>query len=309
LLTGFGRVFPHKLGSGPAPDSKFYADVLATPFGDTLVLDAAWATVEAEDLGADDDTDLLAVGLSALDYCGHSFGPDSHEIMDMTVRIDRQLGEFFAKLDQRVGRGRYVAFVSSDHGIAPLVEHAQQQGQKAARLDEKIFLEKVETGLRERFGEASARYVAGWVDPYVYLNFETVARSNVSRETFERVAADAAASIPGVQLACTRSEIVGDRLPQGKFYEMIRRNFHPDRSGDVAVVFEPYHTTYREGTMHHGPHEYDTHVPLLLFGPGVKPGRYPQLAAPGDVAPTLAQLLGLPPLAGNECRVLREALE
>lgn len=309
LRTGFGNVFPHKLGVGDKPDSEFYTDVMATPFGNALVLEAAWAAVEAQGLGADETTDLLAIGLSATDYAGHSFGPDSHEIMDLAVRTDRQIADLLGRLDKRIGLERCLIVVSSDHGIAPLVEVAQQQGKTAGRVDEKLLTEKPEAALRERFGPAPSRYVAAWADPYLYLNYETLRLRDVSRETSERVAAEAIASIPGVQLACTRSDILSGQLPDGKVYAMVRRGFHPERSGDVHVVFEPYHTTYATGTMHHGPHDYDTHVPLLLMGPGIKPGHYDTRSAPGDVAPTLAQLLGVAPPAGNECRVLSEALE
>jgi len=312
---GMGRTFPHQLATG-ASTKQFMEGFETSPFENEVLIDFAMEVVRAEHLGGDEDPDLLAIGFSANDLVGHSYGPDSHEVMDITIRTDRLLERFFTFLMQQVGGDNLVIAITADHGVAPLPELLRAQRKtNAGRIDPAVIADAAERALRSRFGTPRA---PGWVDrpnwvmnqswPFLYLNLPALEDRGVTLEDAEVVAKQAVQAVPGVAQVLTGTELAQQRA--GGNHTRSELSYDPERSGQVFYVLAPYLLpgARPEGTTHGSPWTYDTHVPLLLFGSGIKPGRYGEVVGVADLAPTLSTLLGIPAPNGSQGRVLREAL-
>lgn len=291
---GLGRAFPHDLGR--VADEDFHAALRVTPFADELVLAAALAVLEGENLGRGEATDVLAVGFSARDYVGHAFGPESLEAEDQLARVDRLVGRLLDAVDAAVGLDRTLVVLTSDHGAPPAPEALVQYGFSVGRLDGDDLAWALERHLAARF-EAGGPFVRGFMLPAVYLDEQAVRDAGLEPAAVERAAADFLGARRGVHAALARADLLAGRLPADEALVRVARAFHPERSGHVVVVPEPgwYLGGGREdnASTHGSPWAYDTHVPVFVAGPGIRPGRIARRVAVEDLAPTLSQLLSV----------------
>ena len=312
---GWSLTFPHPLrgkAAGTEPDEAFYEEWGTSPFADTYLTQLAETAVDSLGLGKGGGTDFLGVSYSTVDYVGHAFGPRSREIQDILVRLDRDLGELFAHLDKKVGRGNYVVALSADHGVAPIPEDMQKTGADAGLLRIPELQERMEKALEPfNFGKPAIARIAGSdvsFSPGVYdrLRGDPAAMKAVM---------DAAINQPGVA-EVFRAEALRDRpATQSPLMRAMAASYFPGRSGDLFIVPKAYWLMDSTpagkardyGTGHGTPWNYDQHVPLLLMGYGVLPGEYHGNVTPADIAPTLASLCGIT-LATRDGRVLAEAL-
>jgi hypothetical protein len=295
-------------GGGTRPGKDFYSAFATTPFGNDYTLDTARELVRREGLGRRDVPDVLAINLSSNDYIGHAFGPDSPEVLDVTVRTDRQLAGFFEFLDQAVpgGLGRVLLAVTADHGVAPIPGAAREGKLPAGAYDEAMVEAAAERALAAAFGPG--KWVTALVEANLYLDLAALDAHQVKHAAAEETAAAAIARLPGIYAAYGRTSILEGRLPPTDVALRVARGFHPKVSGDVVLVSEPFWVPGKlSGTTHGSPYAYDTQVPLLLAGPGIRAGRHAQRVSTLDLAPTLADLLGVLQPAGCEGRVLAEA--
>lgn len=310
-IGGMGRTFPHRLPSVSSSRQGFLAAFAATPFQNEVVIDLAMRAVIEERLGQDDIPDLLAVGLSANDIAGHAYGPDSHEVMDITIHTDRILERFTNFLATRVGLQNVVVVLTADHGTPPLPEVVQQLNSRASagRFDPSVVPVAIEAALRSKFGAAP---MPGWVAyhswPLVYLNARALQEKQVSIAEAERVAKSAVEGVAGVHQAVTATELGEQRNNGVKSGAAL--SFFPGRSGNIYYELLPYWIPDRDsvGTTHGSPWNYDTQVPLLWFGAAIKPGVRYGPASIADIPATLAVLLRIPEPAGSQGRVLSEML-
>jgi hypothetical protein len=306
-VADMGRVFPHPLP--PNASDRFFDAFRSSPFQDEVLVEFAKAAVINEGLGADDAPDLLAISFSANDLIGHAFGPNSHEVMDVTVRTDRLLQDLFRFLDQRIGAGNLVLVLTADHGVAPLPELVSDPGIGARRLDPAVIANAVETALRSRFGTPPA---PGWslqvTSPWIYLNRPALEQQGITLADAERTARDAAARVAGVHRAFTAAEL--ERQQDSGVTSAAALSFYRERSGDVYFELKPYVILAEDpfGTTHGSPWSYDARVPLLWCGPAIKRGVQRGPASVADLAPTLSFLLGVPAPSTVQGRVLREML-
>ena len=306
-VAGMGRTFPHRL----APDSspRFLDAFKATPFQNEVLLELAQAAVTNEKLGEDDDPDLLAVSLSANDLIGHAFGPNSHEVMDVTVRTDRLLERFFAFLEQQIGLRHVLIVLTADHGVAPLPELAGELHPGAGRLDPARIPAAAEAALRARYGAPPAPgWVAHTAPPWVYLNVGALGQKGIAIEEAERTARDGVKGVREVNQALTATEL--RRQQESGTASSAALSFYRDRSGNIYYELKPFIVPGREptGTTHGSPWSYDTRVPLLWFGAGILPATHYGMVNVADVAPTLSFLLGISEPGGSTGRVLSEML-
>lgn len=301
-------VFPHRVREAP-PARGYYDDFRRTPFADELTLDLTLQAMDAHGLGEDDATDLLAVGFSATDVIGHTYGPDSQEILDQLLRLDVTLGRLLDEVEKRAGRDRFLFGLCADHAVMPLVEILQARGVAARRVHPDDVAVPVQRAVDERFG-AKAGLVSRIHAPDVYLDLAAVEARGLKRREVEGVVRTAVLGTGLVEKVYTHADLLGDPPPGDPYFEMVRRSFFPARSPHVLAVPKPwlYMDDRVGGTGHGTPHEYDRHVPIVFLGPSVRPGRYPAACGPEDIAPTLAAFLGLDyPLQDAE-RVLTEAI-
>lgn len=314
--AGLGRTFPHPLGdllgaSREAIDGDFVEAFEHSALHNEVVIEFATRAVVEVGLGRDSVPDLLGVGLSANDRVGHWFGPNSHEVLDVTVRTDRLLEQFLDFLDREIGLGRVLVVLTADHGVAPLPEMVERLSPVPGeyRVQPSVIEEAGGAALEAEYGDAGGD---GWVlyhgMPYVYLNERALARKGVALAEAERVAVRALRELDVVHAAYSASEL--RRLRDAGVRTAVMRSFDPERSGHVFYTPRPNVLVMEDptGTTHGSPWSYDTQVPVLWLGPGIRAGEYYSAAAVADIAPTLAALLGVVEPAGSRGRVLREML-
>jgi predicted AlkP superfamily pyrophosphatase or phosphodiesterase len=289
--------FPHRLGDPEQrPDRRYYNLFRRTPFADQVTLEFTRALIDNEDLGADATPDLLLLGLAAADYIGHRYGPWSDEVHDHFVRLDRYLGELFAELDDRLGRDNYLVVLSSDHGVMPVPEHLAEIGVDAARIHPSQLLEYVEPIVNRALERGlistppTLRYEYG-----VVFDFGDAEVTDDQRARLARLVADELERHPSVEDTFTYSELLRDDPGNSPQLGGFQRSFHPDRSPDVVLLLRENHlvTDERTGTSHGSPRDYDSLVPLIFWGTGIRAARHSEAVRTVDVAPTLASLLGL----------------
>jgi hypothetical protein len=282
-----------------------YAALLRSPFADALSLEFARAAIAAEQLGRDDVPDLLVVSLSGHDYVNHAYSAESRFSQDHLLQLDRLLQDFFRDLDATVGRDNYVAVLTADHGFMPAPEASQAQGRPAGRLSGSQLLAEVNAALEAKFGVP--KLVRGLSASALLLDRQLLAARGLDLDTVAEVARDAAAAQPAVAAAYTRRELHSGSRAGAPLFEQMRKTWHADVSGDVQVALKPYWMfgSSTSVTTHGSPHPYDTHVPLLLWGPRwVRAQTVDSRVEVADIAPTLARVLGVPVPAASEGRPL-----
>ena len=312
---GWGLTFPHALrgkAEGAEPDSAYYDEWAASPFADTALTRLAEKAVDSLHLGQGSGTDFLDISYSSPDLVGHAFGPRSHEIQDILVRLDGDLGELFARLDQKVGRGNYVVALSADHGVVPIPEDMQKTGADAGWLRIPELRARMEKAFEAfHYPKPSVASVTGgeiYFAPGVYerLQQEPVAM---------RAVLDAIRGVPGIANVYRAEELQDRPATQSPMRNAEAAGYYAGRSGDLLFVPTPYWPydffppgQRTHGTTHGTPYAYDQRVPILLMGWGIQPGEYFSAATPADIAPTLGSLCGIT-LAPRDGRVLSEALK
>jgi len=312
---GLGVTFPHPVrGNKPGEMTRSYYEALrSSPFGNDLVSAFAREALLREHLGQRNTTDLLCIGFSSHDYACHAFGPQSHEVLDMTVRVDSLLADFLTFLDTHVGLERCTIILSSDHGVAPVPEYilTHREGADAGRIPMASVRTICEDALENRYGgedqgEPMIERIQGW---NIHLNLDALAKRGLSAEVVAGTLADSLLAREEVAYAFTFTRLLSE--PPGNSVERrVRNSFYPPRSGHVVFVLKPFYllSSGKTGTGHGTPYAYDAHVPLILAGPGIRPGNYASKASPADIAPTLSTLLGVEFPAQYAGRVLHEAL-
>jgi predicted AlkP superfamily pyrophosphatase or phosphodiesterase len=303
-----GRTFPHAMTGGlKKPGKLYYQALFLSPFGNDLLLDLAERAIDAEKLGAGDHTDLLCISFSCNDAAGHMWGPDSQEVLDVTLRSDKIVKELLRHLDAKVGKGKYIVAISADHGVCPLPEVSHDQGKDSGRVDLVLLNKKASTFLDEQYGEAEGKdrwFEKGGVTAG-YLNRALLEKRGLEQGDVEQVLADWLEKQPGIQKVYTRTQIIRGLPTEDPLGQAVLKSYLPDRNGDLMIIPKPYHLLWEKmyGTGHGTPHEYDTHVPLVIYGPGIKPGVYKDAITPLAAPVIMAKLLGIKPPAKAEAEV------
>jgi hypothetical protein len=292
------------------PDAKFYAELDATPWGNELILQFAEKAIVAEKLGASSKVDLLTVSFSANDYVGHALGPDSEEVHDMALRVDKLVGDLIRAAEAQAGAGRVLVVLTADHGVSPVPEVNQKRKMPGGRFDEKNELDTVEKALTARFKNsvAGVKWIVYSGEGSLFLNQDPRLTGPIDIAEEERVAADAIRALPHVFRVYTRTQLMNGAILEDPVGVRMRNGFNQARSGNVMVMLDPYWMVSRAGTTHGAPFDYDTHVPVLFLGSGIRAGRYHANIMLNDIAPTLATMLDVETPSGSIGRVLDEML-
>jgi hypothetical protein len=283
---------PHPLGGAAfTPTSSFYDAFYDSPFMDAYLIELATTIIENESLGDDTHLDVLALGFSALDLVGHDYGPNSPEVLDVVLRLDRNLGDLFEAVDAAIGMRNVVIALGGDHGVMTIPEYRQIQNADAKRFatDDVLCFQQAEGKLDERFGEED------WLHRGLYLDYEAIGKRNLRRQEVEEALAEIVSQCPSVEKVWTRTELESPAPSSDPFRDKYLHSFNADRSPDLFVQLKKYHLSRLfDGTTHGTPYDYDTHVPMILVVPGVPPRAISQRVNTVDLAPTLAALLGIP---------------
>jgi hypothetical protein len=289
-----------------AGDPKLYEATFNSSFGNELLDSLVEETLAAEQMGQRGVTDLLTVSFSSNDLVGHTFGPDSPEVHDISIRTDRVIGRLFAAVDKAIGMDNVLVALTSDHGVQPLPETLISENMPGGRIRGETIFGPMAAALERAFG--AGKWILSTAGTSVYLNDELIAGKNLSKPDVERVAAMAAASVPHVSRVYTRTQLALGEVPDDRLAKRVVRSFNPRRSGDIEILLDPYWLRSASGTTHGTPYSYDAHIPLIFMGPGVRPGRYLTEVALNDLAPTLATMLEIETPSGSVGRVLEVML-
>ena len=304
--AGWSATFPHPLGGAPGTAaSRFYDLWERSPYSDAYLGRMGAAVVRAFALGQREVVDHLAISFSAVDYVGHDFGPESHEVQDTLLRLDATLAGFFEVLDAAVGRDRYVVGVSADHGVSRIPEALTAEREEAGRVLNADVLKVAEAAMTNAHG--AGPHVAHV--EYTNLYLTAAARQRAATDpTFIAPLVSAVLKMPGVARVFASHVLPAQRSSADPVQRAAALSFHPDESGDVTVVLKPnWIGTNTSAATHGSAHWYDQHVPLIFMGAGVKPGRYTVDASPADIVPTLASTIRLQ-LSDIDGKVLKDAL-
>jgi arylsulfatase A-like enzyme len=236
--------------------------------------------------------------------------------------VDRSIAALLDFVNEQVGLQNTLVVFTADHGVAPIPEHANALGLPGGRIKSDDVLRAMKMGISARYNrkneqpDPTADYVQrfgereGFFNDNLYFNPVALKRDGINNEEIERVACNAAMTVPGISRCFTRTQLEHGAISFGDAVaRRVSHGFYPRRSGDVVVVHEPF--KYLGDTIpatHGSPYSYDTHVPLLMMGSGLAPGRYMQAATPADIAPTLASILGIQAPSNTVGRVLIEGL-
>ncbi len=293
--------FPHIVkGDGTEVDGAFTDAWESSPHSDAYLAGLAGAALDGLKLGRAAGTDFLGLSFSALDKVGHDFGPDSHEVQDTLIHLDRELGVLLDKLDRDVGRANYVVGLTSDHGVSPAPERVKAQGFDAGRINTATVGRQIDEVLVRELGPGAYRTRVIYND--IYFNDGVYLKLTQNPKAMAAVL-DAVRKTQGVWRVYKKDELsTSDPFTRASAF-----SHYEGRSGDIKMLGRSYWITSSSTSTHGTGHRYDTRVPVILFGAGIKKGEYLQPSSPIDLAPTLAFLTGitLPDAMG---RVLTEAL-
>jgi len=284
-------VFPHELASQAGTN---YGTISSTPHGNTLTLEFAKAAMRAEGLGRDEFTDLLAISLSSPDYAGHQFGPNSIELEDMYLRLDKELEAFFNLLDAEVGKGEWLFFITADHGVAHVPGFlAKNKIQVATNMSPVRSLNEM---LQAKYGVPNI--IEAYTNYHLHLNHDVLDSADIDKDDVVKLIIKQLHKDTTVWLAFEATELPETVMP-AEVKERFAKGMHPKLRGDIVVVLRSgFFSGYRTGTTHGAWYPYDAHIPMAFLGWGIKPGYTNRRTWMIDIAPTVAALLKIEPPSG-----------
>jgi arylsulfatase A-like enzyme len=293
----------------PQDLKEYYGDSTTSPFesspyGNEVMEQFVERALSAEQLGKHEATDILAVSYSSNDKVGHDYGTYSAEEHDVTVKTDEFSARLFHALDQQVGLGNVLIVLTGDHGVAPSEEEDQANRMPGGRILPSLLKRTIQEALAKKYG--AGEWVAGSWDLSVYLQHELIRTKNLDPAEVRRVAADALMSLPHVARAYTREQLLsgtGVSDPDGR---RMMQSYNLRRGPDIELLPDPFWVVTDKASSHGTTYSYDSHVPVVFMGPGIRPGRYDVNIAVNDVAPTLATILEVETPSGSIGRVLTE---
>ena len=282
-------VFPHDLPTLWEENGGF--DILkGTPYGNSLTLDFALEAIKAEELGADIITDFLAISFSSTDYVGHKFGVNSKEVQDTYMRLDRDLARLLKYLDRNVGKGEYTVFLTSDHGAGQVPAYLRDLKVPAGYLKTGEIQKKFQEFLRFTYGRTDI--IRGQSNNQIFLDHQILNNLGLSLKEVQETLAAELTGYDGIHQVYTAYQLRYADYREG-IAAIVQNGFHQKRSGDILIVPAPETPAYpATGSTHGSPHIYDTHVPLIFYGKGIRKGESIRRTYIRDIAPTIAVLLG-----------------
>jgi predicted AlkP superfamily pyrophosphatase or phosphodiesterase len=297
--------FPHKLSAIEAGNK--YESFRTTPFANTFTFDFAKAAIESEKLGKGTVTDFLAVSISSTDYVGHSFGPNSIEIEDTYLRLDKDIESFLIYLDTKVGKGNYTLFLSADHGVAHVPAFLAEHKIPGGTFEDADILKDLNKQVEEKFGVKNG--VKTVMNYQVYVNDKNVLEQNKSLAEVKQFIIAVLKQKDFIINAFELEKTLETSLPAPQ-REMMINGYNPKRSGDIEFTFKSgYFDGSAKGTTHGLWNPYDAHIPCVFFGWGVVPGKTYRETYMTDIAATLAAMLRIQMPSGSVGKVIKEAIK
>jgi predicted AlkP superfamily pyrophosphatase or phosphodiesterase len=283
---GFGYPMDSLLASrGPS-------SVKSTPQGNTYLKDLAIELIKAEQLGKDKITDVLTLSFSSTDYIGHQFGPHAQELVDTYIKLDKDIAEILKHIDSTVGQENALIFLTADHGVVSVPNELKARKIPAGYFNASNLTAELNNHISKRYGNNT--WVLKYSNQQFYLNRNLIEEEKISHQEIQQLAADYLITIEGVQNTFTAHQLHHNEY-QNNFHSLIQQGFNQKRSGDVVIALNSGWIEWSSptGTTHGSCFSYDTHVPLLFWGKGIKQGLSDEHISICDIAPTVSTLLGI----------------
>jgi predicted AlkP superfamily pyrophosphatase or phosphodiesterase len=298
--NGWSTKFPHPLGA--AGDAAYLAHWMQSPFANDYLGEMAEAAIDALHLGKGDGVDFLGVSFSSLDIVGHAYGPRSHEVQDVLVRLDATLGKLLAYLDENVGESNYVLALSADHGVGDIPEQISNGGRQAST----VIAAAVEAALKPLLGGGPFVEANAYTD--VYLKTQAAEKLKSDPRVFTAIR-DALMRVSGIARVLKGDELASQsaRASNDPQIRAAALSYFAGRSGDIIIIPKENWLLAASVTTHGTLYPYDQRVPVLFFGAGIRPVASDDPATPADIAATLASIVGVH-LPSPDGQVLKSAL-
>jgi predicted AlkP superfamily pyrophosphatase or phosphodiesterase len=299
-------VFPHSTPN-LLDKNKDFEIIKSTPYGNSITADFAIEALEQENLGGDTITDFLAISFSSTDYVGHKYGVNSKEVQDTYLRLDQDLIRLFEALDKNVGKGEYTVFLTADHGAIDVPSYLIDQKIPAGYLGWNDLKADFEQFLEFTYGTKDI--VKNFSNNQFFLDHKIIANLDLDLKEVQETIAQELLEYGPIDRVYTGYQMWQNKYTSGIPY-ILQNGYHQKRSGDILIVLKPGHIgSPRKGSTHGSPQIYDTHVPLLFYGKGIKKGSTVKRTEIPDIAPTLAVLLGIAFPNGSTGKPIAEVLE
>ena len=294
--------FPHKLSLIKKGKNDAFR---TTPFGNTFTLDFAKSAIFNESLGKNSVPDFLCVSISSTDYIGHTFGTNSVEIEDTYLRLDKDIADFLDYLDASVGKGNYLLFLTADHGAAHIPAFLNEHHIPGGVFSDEDLAKELNVAVEQKFGVSKAVKVV--MNYQVYLNDDAIAEGNHS-DSIKNLVIKILKQKDFVVTAVETEKIATATLPEPQ-KTMMSNGYNPQRSGDIQFTLKPEYMDYgKKGTTHGLWNPYDSHIPLIWFGYGIKQGKTNRETYMTDISATLAALLNIQMPNGCVGKVITEVM-
>ena len=297
--------FPHDLLSILSREG--FSLLAKTPFGNTSTKELAIAAIIGEELGVDDDTDMLSISFSSTDYIGHQFGPRSIELEDTYLRLDKDLEELINFLNEYLGEDSYLLFLTADHGAAETPLYLQNFEIPAGYF----HIEGYKNGLKNYVDSiyGKGRWIENMSNDQLFINKEYIAEQGVNEEDIIEALMDYTLRFDGISNVVASTDLMHGNYENNRSLWMTQRGYHQKRSGDIHINMEPGWMIYqRKGTTHGSSYTYDTHVPIIMYGSTITPGKTYRRAHVIDIATTVSAILNVNLPNGASGTVLHEAI-
>jgi predicted AlkP superfamily pyrophosphatase or phosphodiesterase len=268
-----------------------------TPYGNTMTLNFAKLAIQEEKLGQTGNTDLLTVSCSATDYVGHQFGPNSIEIEDTYLRLDKDLGDFFAYLDKTLGKGNYLIFLSADHAVAHVPGFMADHKLPAGKVSNSALRKGIDTLMMRKFNLSKA--VISVMNNQVYFDHSVIDEQKVDFSKIKQATTEYLRHQDGIMDAVDLQNVNAATIPE-EIRKRVTNGYNAKRSGDVYFIFKSnWFDGGATGASHSAWYAYDSHIPLLFMGWKVKSGSTNQTHYMTDIASTLAAMLHIQMPSGS----------
>jgi predicted AlkP superfamily pyrophosphatase or phosphodiesterase len=282
---GEDNTFPHRTDT---IGKNRYEAFRTNPFANTFTVDAAKAAIDGENLGGRGETDFLALSFSSPDYVGHTFGPNSVEVEDTYLRLDKDLSELLLYLDTKIGKGQYLLFLSADHAVAHASGFLKEHKFPTGLAGSSALLRAANAALKQEFGEG--KFILTFTNYQVYLNDDLIAEKKLNRDAIKRTILRTLLKQPGIFRVVDLENIATSGLPSAVLTPLTN-GYNQRLSGDLQYLYMPFYGSYEKGASHGYWNPFDTHIPLVWFGWNIKKGKTSREVYMTDIAPTLAAML------------------
>ncbi len=278
--------FPHNLKQYTNKDFDMLS---STPYGNTFTLDVAKAAIQNYTLGKNSVPDFITVSLSSTDYIGHKFGPNSIEIEDTYLRLDKDIADFLTYLDKNIGVNNYTLFLTADHGVAHIPEYLKENKIPTGNWENDSMVKVLNVAIKEKFN--IEKVILSEQNYQLYLNDEVIATNTINKENIINFIIAYCENQKGIAQAFEIQKLNATTLPE-PIKKMLANGYHKKRSGDIQIILEPaWIDGGKTGTTHGLWNPYDTHIPMLWYGNGINKGKSNKTMYMTDIAPTIAALL------------------